>query len=235
MNSPPNGMTCGSPSVPSGSTERDCGGRALGDAARGRHEVAGQAQQGHVVQRRLARNATGVSGVVGGELEVEPALGRGRRVRDGEAVEHLGRAVGGHDLQRPLGGLPTQDVDRLGVHVVEPDVPEPLDDPVDRPVVGLVPGAADPLRDHLVDPAEDRGLAGEGAGVDHAVLGRGRVAHLVVPSVVRGITAGVVVRRASDPRHEQGPRRGGAGEERPARRLLGHLSPNDPRPLVVGP
>ena len=162
-------MTCGSPSVPSGSTERDSAVAPSGTLPAVAMKLPGRRNRATSYSDALPATAGGVGGVVGGQLEVEPRRGRGRRVRHGEAVERLGRAVGGHDLERPLGGLPSQDLDRLGAHVVEPDVPEPLDDPVDRPLVGRVPGPADALGHHLVDPAEDRGLAGERAGVDHAV------------------------------------------------------------------
>ena len=126
-------MTCGSPSVPSGSTERDSAVAPSGMLPAVAMKLPGEAQQRDVVERRLARHRRRVGAVVGGELEVEPGLGRRGRVRHREAVERLGGPVGGRHLEGPLDRLPAQHVDRLGVHVVEPDVAEPLGHPVDRP------------------------------------------------------------------------------------------------------
>ncbi len=127
--------------------------QVLGGAARGRQEVGRDPDQRDVVERGLAGDQVGLARVVGRELDGE-AVDR-RRVRHGKAVEGACLAAR-HDLERPVQRLPPGDVDRLEAHVVEPDLAEPVGNPLLCPHVGGVAGAADALGEDLADPPEDR-------------------------------------------------------------------------------
>ena len=89
------GRRTGSParpaSVPSGSTERLSAVVPSGTLPWVAMKLPRQAQQAHVVQRRLAGHRRGAGGVERGQLEVE-AAGRGRR-REGTGKQSIASAV----------------------------------------------------------------------------------------------------------------------------------------------